>query len=112
MDELHGTLTTYEMRTDTENGQPNRQASFRSMKKTRNNEHRVEERSGNESDEEEAHFVRKIKRGTDKYKGKLPFKDFNCGRVGHYAKKCPFEEKKRFHKKKSPYSKEDNNSSE
>jgi hypothetical protein len=30
MDELHGTLTTYEMRTDTENGQPNREATFKS----------------------------------------------------------------------------------
>jgi hypothetical protein len=112
MDELHGTLTTYEMRTDTENEQPNREATFKATKKTRNKEHRVEERPGDESDEEEAHFVRKLKRGTDKYKGKLPFKCFNCGRIGHYAKKCPFEENKSFHKKKSLYSKEDNSSSD
>jgi hypothetical protein len=43
--------------------------------------------------------------GTIKYKGKLPFKCFNFGRVGHYAKKCPFEGKKNFQKKKILYSK-------
>ena len=41
------------------------------------------------SDEEEAKFVKKLDRGSGKYKGKLPFKFFNCGRVGHYAAKCP-----------------------
>jgi hypothetical protein len=30
---------------------------------------------------QEAQFVRKLKRGSGKYKGKLPFKCFNCGRV-------------------------------
>lgn len=42
-----------------------------------------------ESNEEEAKFVRKLKRGSGKYKGKLPFKCFNCGKVCHYASKCP-----------------------
>ena len=40
-------------------------------------------------DEEEAKFVKKLDRGLGKYKGKLPFKFFNCGRVGHYVAKCP-----------------------
>jgi hypothetical protein len=111
MDELHGSLIAYEMRTCTENDQSNKEASFKSIKKTKDKEHKAEEKSGYDSDEEEAHFVRNIKRGTKKYKGKLPFKCFNCGRVGHYDKKFPFEEKKRFHKKKGLYSKEDNNSS-
>ena len=63
-------------------------------------------------EKEEAKFVRKLKRGTGKYKDKLPFKCFNCGRIGHYAKKCPFDENKGFYKKKSLYSKEDNNSTD
>jgi len=78
------------------------------MTKSKDKEHKVEEKSGYGSDDEEAHFLRKIERGIGKYKGKLPLKWFNCGRVGHYAKKCPFEEKKIFHKKKGLCSKEEN----
>ena len=54
-----------------------------------------------------SNFVRKIKRGIGRYKGKLPFKCFNCGRIEHYAKKCPFEENKGLYKKNIRYSKED-----
>ena len=35
----------------------------------------------NMSDEEEDNFVRKLKRGQGKYKGKLPFKCFKCARI-------------------------------
>ena len=31
-----------------------------------------------------------LKWGTDKFKGKLPFKCFNCGKIGHFASKCPY----------------------
>ena len=34
--------------------------------------------------------MRKLKRGTDKYKGKLPFNCSNCGKVGHFASKFPY----------------------
>ena len=46
------------------------------------------------SDEEEAKFVRRLERGLGKCKGKLPFKCFNYGRVGHYASKCPHKKTK------------------
>jgi hypothetical protein len=34
-----------------------------------------------------------MKRGPGKYKGNLPFKCFNCSRIGHFATKCPYEER-------------------
>ena len=46
------------------------------------------------SDEEEAKFVRRLDKGTGKYKDKLPFMCFNYGRVGNYASKCPHKKTK------------------
>lgn len=37
------------------------------------------EQSCSSSDEEEAKFIRRLKKGIGKYKVKLPFKCFNCG---------------------------------
>jgi len=36
--------------------------------------------------------VRKIKGGPGKYKGKLPFKCFNCDRKIHFVTMCPYVE--------------------
>ena len=47
-----------------------------------------------ESDEEEAKFTRKIKRGSGKYRGKLPFMCFNCGKVFRYVSRRPKKKKK------------------
>jgi hypothetical protein len=43
-----------------------------------------------DEDEEIANFVRKLKRGTNKYKCMLPLKCFNCGKIGHFANKCSY----------------------
>jgi hypothetical protein len=37
--------------------------------------------------------VRRLKKGLDKYQGKLPFKCFNFGSIGHFATKCQHKKK-------------------
>ena len=66
-----------------------REATFKTEKKKEE-----EEDICSCSDEEEAKFVKKLDRGSGKYKGKLPLKYFNYGRVGHYAAKCPHKKTK------------------
>jgi len=34
-------------------------------------------------EEEESNFVKNLQRGARRFRGKLPFKCFACGRVGH-----------------------------
>ena len=58
------------------------------------NKKKVEAETSNhddsEEDKEEANFVKNLKKGTGKYKGKLPLKWFGCGRIGHFSSKCPY----------------------
>lgn len=77
------------MRTEKENTS-RRKETFKSSKKIKNGEKNSSESSIDESDEQEVNFVRKHEKGSRKFKGKLPFKYFNYGKIGHFASKCPY----------------------
>jgi hypothetical protein len=93
MDELYGTLTTYEMRIEKDNSVI-KEAKFKEYKKTKKKEKQKEnsDSSNNdilEDDEKVTNFVRRMKKGTKKYKGKIPLICFNCDGIGHFSNKCP-----------------------
>jgi hypothetical protein len=76
-DKLLGTLNAYEIRI-VRDKPTSREASFKADKN-----------EDSEPDEIEEKFVKRLKKGSDKYKRKLPFKCFNYGKIGHFANKCP-----------------------
>ncbi|XP_059078228.1 uncharacterized protein LOC131876769 [Cryptomeria japonica] len=90
VDKLHGILTAYEMRTNVESSSKKEKA-FKDSNRNKEKERVSSESSKEESKCETTHFVRKLKRGFGKYKGKLPLKCFNHGKIGHFASKCPYE---------------------
>jgi hypothetical protein len=98
MDELHGSLIAYEMRTGTKSDQQNNEAAFKSIKKTKDKD--------NDLDEEIENFIRRLQKGSGRYKGKSPLKCFNCGRIGHIVEKCYYK-KRSLNNKKIFYSKDD-----
>jgi hypothetical protein len=81
IDQLLGTLTSYEMRISKDKS-TTREESFKEDKN-----------EDSEPDEIEEKFVRRLKKGSGKYQGKFPFKCFNYGNIGHFASKCPHKQK-------------------
>jgi hypothetical protein len=87
MDELHGILTTYEMTTKHETPSK-KEETFKVS-----NKRRKDKKNSNpicscsddlDEDEETTNLVRKLKKGTDKYKGMFPLTCFNCGKNGNF----------------------------
>jgi hypothetical protein len=98
MDELHGILTTCEMRIEQENT-VTKEETFNASKKTKNKDKQKPKsdcscNNDSEEDEEVSNFVGGMKKGTNKYKGMLPMKCFNCDGVGNFSNKCPYKKKK------------------
>lgn len=81
-EQLYGALTAFEMRKFGKDKERT-ETTFKATKSS-------DEDSNDESlDEMKANFVINLKRETNKYKGILPLKFFKCGKIGHYASRCP-----------------------
>jgi hypothetical protein len=77
IDDLQGTLTAYEMRISKDKS-ITREASFKADKNT-----------DSELDYIDKTFVRRLKKGSGRYQGNIPFKWFTYDKIGHFASKCP-----------------------
>jgi len=76
-----------------------KEATFKASKKTKK-KYKQKPKSycscsdDSKEDEEVANFVKRLKDGTEKYKGKLPLICFNCDSVGHFSNKCHYKKNK------------------
>ena len=84
MEDIHGALVAYEMR-KLQTGIHKQRSNIQGGKESEESFFRIKR-----SDVLEVHLSRKLNKGAGKYKGKLPFKFFNCGKIGHFASKCPY----------------------
>lgn len=87
MDELDGILTSYEMIKGRKKSKLEDEP-FKELKKTKG--HKDHNHFNSKWDKEKAKFVRRMKRGCGKYKGKTLFKCFECGIIVHYSSKLPY----------------------
>jgi hypothetical protein len=132
VDQLHGIFTAYEMRTGNDKSSK-RETTFKASKTKMKQEQKTNDKLSDISDDETTKFIKKLNKGTGKYKGKIPLICFNCGKIGHFVNKCPnpkqeesddertlknhkkinTNNKKKFNKKnKTFFTQEDNSSSE
>jgi hypothetical protein len=89
MNELHGILTSYKMRKDQDNPIM-REETFKASKKIKKKDKQKEKSycscsDDSEEHEEVANFIKRLKTGTKKYKGKVLLIFFNCDGVGHFT---------------------------
>ena len=90
MDEMHDSLTAYEMRIG-KGKSIDKKATFKVKKKIKAMLESDEEET---SDELEVNSIHKLKKGTKgKYKEKFQFKCFNYGGIGHFIAKYPHNKK-------------------
>ena len=61
---------------------------------TREASFKADMNTNSEMDVTEEKFVRRLKKGSGKYKAKMPFKCFNYGKISHFASKCPLKQKR------------------
>ena len=96
LDELHGILIAYEIRTGL-NKTSKKEAYFKVVSKTQSEE----------LDDEKYLFIKKLERGTGNYKGKPPLKFFNCGRIGNFSRNCPYPKQEHSDNEEPCYYKKD-----
>ena len=65
LDELYGILTAYELGIGRENF-PKEEATFKVLKKTKSDKSKIQTSHHEESDEEEANFIKKLQKGSGK----------------------------------------------
>jgi hypothetical protein len=106
MDELHGIFKAYEMRIEKDNlvmKEPLFKESNKTMKKNKSKSKQNSTcKDDLEEDEEVENFVRKLKRGSNRYKGMILLKCFNCDGIGNFFPKCPYDNNKGRNEEEDP----------